>query len=142
MLTDIEIAQQCNMLPITDIAAKLGIAPDELEMYGQYKAKLSYGLLDKISQRKPGKLVLVTAITPTPPAKANPRPPSAWPRASPKSVRRPSSPCANLPWDPASASKAALQAAATPRSSPWKTSTCTLPAISTPSRRPICCSRP
>ena len=66
MLTDIEIAQQCNMLPITDIAAKLGIAPDELEMYGQYKAKLSYGLLDKISQRKPGKLVLVTAITPTP----------------------------------------------------------------------------
>lgn len=40
MLTDIEIAQQCKMLPITDIAAKLGIAPDDLEMYGQYKAKL------------------------------------------------------------------------------------------------------
>ena len=66
MLTDIEIAQQCKMLPITDIAAKLGIAPDDLEMYGQYKAKLSYGLLDKISRNKPGKLVLVTAITPTP----------------------------------------------------------------------------
>ncbi|MBM6985163.1 MAG: formate--tetrahydrofolate ligase [Acidaminococcaceae bacterium] len=66
MLTDIEIAQQCKMLPITDIAAKLGIAPDDLEMYGQYKAKLSYGLLDKISKNKPGKLVLVTAITPTP----------------------------------------------------------------------------
>jgi formate--tetrahydrofolate ligase len=66
MLTDIEIAQQCKMLPITEIAAQLGIGEEDLELYGRYKAKLSYGLLDKIAKNKPGKLVLVTAITPTP----------------------------------------------------------------------------
>ena len=66
MLTDIEIAQQCQMLPITEIAAQLGIGEEDLELYGRYKAKLSYGLLDRVAQRKPGKLVLVTAITPTP----------------------------------------------------------------------------
>ena len=66
MLSDIEIAQQVKMLPITEIAEKLGIGRDDLELYGRYKAKLSYNLIRKVEERKPGKLVLVTAITPTP----------------------------------------------------------------------------
>jgi formate--tetrahydrofolate ligase len=66
MLTDIEIAQQCKMKPITEIAADLGIDAEELELYGKYKAKLSPGLWERVKGRKDGKLVLVTAINPTP----------------------------------------------------------------------------
>ena len=66
MLSDIEIAQQVKMQPVTEIAEKLGIDQDDLELYGKYKAKLSYDLIRKVEDRKPGKLVLVTAITPTP----------------------------------------------------------------------------
>ena len=66
MLSDIEIAQQVKMLPVTEIAEKLGIDQDDLELYGKYKAKFSYDLIRKVEDRKPGKLVLVTAITPTP----------------------------------------------------------------------------
>ncbi len=66
MLTDIEIAQQCEMKPITDIAATLGIDTDELELYGKYKAKLSAELWERIKDRKDGRLILVTAINPTP----------------------------------------------------------------------------
>lgn len=66
MLTDIEIAQQATLQPITDIAATVGIEPQDLEQYGMYKAKLSYGLRKKLSDRPDGKLVLVTAISPTP----------------------------------------------------------------------------
>ena len=66
MLSDIEIAQQVKMLPVTEIAEKLGIDREDLELYGKYKAKLSYDLIRKVEDRKPGKLVLVTAITPTP----------------------------------------------------------------------------
>lgn len=65
-LSDIEIAQQTKMEPIAKVAEKLGIAEDDLELYGRYKAKVSYGLWDKIKDRKDGKLILVTAITPTP----------------------------------------------------------------------------
>lgn len=63
-LTDIEIAQQCKMQPITQIAAAAGIAPEHLEQYGNYKAKISLNTLQGSSRQ--GKLVLVTAITPTP----------------------------------------------------------------------------
>lgn len=63
-LTDIEIAQQCEMRPITEIAAKAHLSPDDIEQYGKYKAKVDLSLLS--SKRKNGKLVLVTAITPTP----------------------------------------------------------------------------
>ena len=66
MLTDIEIAQGCKMKPITDIAKKLGIDEDYLELYGKYKAKLSDTLWEKVKNNKNGKLVLVTAINPTP----------------------------------------------------------------------------
>ncbi len=66
MLTDIEIAQGCKMKPITDIALELGLSDDELELYGKYKAKLSNTLWDKLKSKDDGKLVLVTAINPTP----------------------------------------------------------------------------
>lgn len=63
--SDIEIAQECQMAPITEIAAKAGIDEKYLEQYGKYKAKIDYNLL-KESAQKDGKLVLVTAINPTP----------------------------------------------------------------------------
>ena len=66
MKTDIEIAQEAVMLPITEVAKQLGISPDDLELYGKYKAKLSNEYLDSISENKKGKLILVTAINPTP----------------------------------------------------------------------------
>lgn len=66
MLTDIEIAQQADIRPITEIAEKLGIEDDELELYGRYKAKLSPKINERLANRKDGKLVLVTAINPTP----------------------------------------------------------------------------
>ena len=66
MLSDIEIAQQAKMQKITDVAAKLGISEDDIELYGRYKAKLSRDLIRRMENEKPGKLVLVTAITPTP----------------------------------------------------------------------------
>mgnify|MGYP002773963997 FL=1 len=66
MKSDIEIAQESTMNRITDVAAAFGIEADELEQYGKYKAKLSDDLWDKIKDRPNGKLVLVTAINPTP----------------------------------------------------------------------------
>lgn len=66
MLTDIEIAQQAEMLEIKEIAAKLNIAEEEIEPYGHYKAKLSQKLIDRTASYPDGKLVLVTAINPTP----------------------------------------------------------------------------
>ncbi|MBQ9947068.1 MAG: formate--tetrahydrofolate ligase [Oscillospiraceae bacterium] len=66
MLTDIEIAQQAKMMKIKDIAAKLSVSEDELEPYGHYKAKLSQKLIDRVADKPDGKLILVTAINPTP----------------------------------------------------------------------------
>lgn len=66
MLSDIEIAQQAKVQKITDVAAKLGISEDDIELYGKYKAKLSYDLIRRVKDKKDGKLILVTAITPTP----------------------------------------------------------------------------
>lgn len=66
MKTDIEIAQEAKMVHINEVAAKLDIAEEELELYGKYKAKLSDELIKRIEHNKNGKLVLVTAINPTP----------------------------------------------------------------------------
>ena len=65
-LSDIEIAQQTEMEPIVEVAKKLDIDADDLELYGKYKAKVSFDLWNKVKDNKNGKLVLVTAITPTP----------------------------------------------------------------------------
>lgn len=66
MLSDIEIAQQAKLLPIKEVAAKIGISEDELEFYGKYKAKLSDELANRVQNNPDGKLILVTAINPTP----------------------------------------------------------------------------
>ena len=66
MLSDIEIAKQAKMKKITEIAAKLGISEDELEPYGHYKAKLSESVFERVKDNPDGKLILVTAINPTP----------------------------------------------------------------------------
>ncbi len=66
MLSDIEIAQKAHMLPITEVAAKLGIGEEDIELYGRYKAKLSMDLIKRVQDKPDGKLILVTAITPTP----------------------------------------------------------------------------
>ena len=66
MKTDIEIAHEAKMLPINEIASKLGIEDEELELYGRYKAKINDSFLKRTADRKNGKLILVTAINPTP----------------------------------------------------------------------------
>ena len=67
MLSSLEIAQAATLRPISDIAADAGIEPDELEQYGRYKAKVDLSLLERLADRPDGKLINVTAITPTPP---------------------------------------------------------------------------
>ena len=66
MKTDIQIAQETKMLPIKDVAASIGIKEDDLELYGKYKAKISDELINESKNNKDGKLILVTAINPTP----------------------------------------------------------------------------
>ena len=66
MKTDVQIAQEANMKPIADVAQQLNITEDELELYGKYKAKINLDVLDRLQNRPDGKLVLVTAINPTP----------------------------------------------------------------------------
>ncbi len=66
MKTDVQIAQEANMKPITEIARTLDITDDELELYGKYKAKISLDVLERLKDKPDGKLVLVTAINPTP----------------------------------------------------------------------------
>ena len=66
MKSDIQIAQEATMLPIKEVAASIGIEEDDLELYGKYKAKLSDDLIEKTKNNQDGKLILVTAINPTP----------------------------------------------------------------------------
>lgn len=66
MKTDIEIAQSIELKPITDVVEKLGIQFDDLELYGKYKAKLTFDKIQAVQKEEPGKLILVTAINPTP----------------------------------------------------------------------------
>lgn len=66
VLSDIEIAQQTALEPIVKIAEKVGLTDDDLELYGKYKAKISFDAIKRLSKNEDGKLVLVTAITPTP----------------------------------------------------------------------------
>lgn len=66
MKTDVQIAQEAKLKPITEIAKELGISEDELEQYGRYKAKIGSSLMDRLKDKPDGKLVLVTAINPTP----------------------------------------------------------------------------
>lgn len=65
-MTDIEIAQQAKIKPITEIAERVGLSPEDLELYGKYKAKIEMATIRKLAQEEFGKLVLVTSINPTP----------------------------------------------------------------------------
>ena len=66
MLTDVQIAQNAKMLPIKDVAGQIGLSEDDLELYGKYKAKISLETIKKLENNQDGKLILVTAINPTP----------------------------------------------------------------------------
>jgi len=66
MKSDLEIAQEANLRPISDIAADLGLLEDEVELYGKYKAKVSLGVLGRLQEKPSGKIIDITAITPTP----------------------------------------------------------------------------
>ncbi|MGN1392145.1 MAG: formate--tetrahydrofolate ligase, partial [Sharpea porci] len=66
MLTDVEIAQSTEMENIKDVASRIGLSEDDLELYGKYKAKISLETIKKVENKKDGKLILVTAINPTP----------------------------------------------------------------------------
>jgi len=66
MLSDIEIAQRARLLPIVDIAQRLGIPPEALDPYGRYKAKISLDYIAGLASRPDGKLILVSAMSPTP----------------------------------------------------------------------------
>ena len=66
MKSDVEIAQEAKMRPIEEIAAKIGLAPEELELYGRYKAKVALDAWQRVKERPDGKLILCTAINPTP----------------------------------------------------------------------------
>ena len=66
MLSSLEIAQAAVMRPIADVAAEVGIEPDELDLYGRYKAKVDLSILDRLADAPDAKLINVTAITPTP----------------------------------------------------------------------------
>ena len=65
-MTDIEIAESANVKPIKEIAAKIGLSEDDISPYGKYIAKVPLNALDKLKDKEDGKLVMVTAITPTP----------------------------------------------------------------------------
>ena len=66
MKTDIEIAQEAVLIPIVDVAERIGIGADDLELYGKYKAKISDAYIDSVNEKPDGRLILVTAINPTP----------------------------------------------------------------------------
>ena len=139
-MTDIEIAQAHKMEKIVDVAAKAGIDEKHLELYGNYKAKLDLSEIRKLPRK--AKLILVTAISPTPAGEGKTTTSvgladSLWAIGKP-----PRSACESPPWAPCLASRAALPAAATLRSSPWRISTYTSPATSTPSALPTTCWPP
>ena len=66
MLTDVQIAQNTKMLPIREVASKIGLSEDDLELYGKYKAKIGFEAIDRMKDKEDGRLILVTAINPTP----------------------------------------------------------------------------
>ena len=128
MLSDIEIAQQAEMQKIREVAAGLSIEEDDLEYYGHYKAKLSESLFQKLEDKPNGKLILVTAINPTPAGEGK------------------TTVSVGLADALRCIGKKSVVALREPSLGPvfrlfrWRTSTCTLQAICTPSPQPITCS--
>ena len=97
MKTDIEIAQEAAMIPIKEVAASYGISEEDLELYGRYKAKLTDELWEEVKDRPDGKLVLVTAINPTPAGEGKTTTTVGLGEAFGKMDKRPSSRCVSRP---------------------------------------------
>ena len=97
MKTDIEIAQEAVMEPIGKVAEQIGIGEDDLELYGKYKAKLSDDLIKRVQDRPDGKLVLLTAINPTPAEKEKLQQVLAWHRLFVKWAKRQFLHCVSRP---------------------------------------------
>ena len=122
MKTDIQIAQETEMLPIKEVAVQYGISEDDLELYGKYKAKLSDELWNEVKDRPDGKLVLVTAINPTPAGEGKTTTSSRpWPGADESRKEDHAGAAGSRPLGRALESKAALPAAAMPRWCRWRT---------------------
>ena len=98
MMTDIEIAQSAELYSIDRIAEKAGIPAGAAEPYGSSKAKITEDFLQKQEGKPQGKLILVTAVNPTPAGEGKPRPPSGWRRRCAVWGKRRSLPCASLRW--------------------------------------------
>ena len=127
MLSDIQIAQQAALKPITKIAQELGIEEEELEPYGRYKAKVNDKLFQRVKDRKDGRLVLVTAINPTPAGEGKTTVTTGLGQAMAKIGKK-----AVIALREPSLAREAPREAVILRCSRWRISIFTLPAICTP----------
>jgi len=141
--SDIEISQAAKKRLIVDIAReKLGIGPEHLEPYGHYKAKISMDFIKSLKNRPNGKLILVSAITPTPAGEGKTTTTVGLTDAL-NHIGKKAMLCLREPsLGPSFGMKGGAAGAAMPRSCRWKTSIFTSPAISTPSPRRTICSPP
>ena len=130
MKTDVQIAQEAQMKPIVEVASQLDISDDELELYGKYKAKISPDVLERLKDRPNGKLVLVTAINPTPAGEGKTTTNVGLSMALNKLGKKTITTLEEPSLDRASALRAALPAADIPRWYRWMISTCILPGTS------------
>ncbi len=131
MKSDIEIAQEAKMKPITEIAASLGLADEDVIPYGRYKAKINHRLIHKASRQ--GKMILVTAISPTPAGEGKTTTSVGLADAM-NALGKKTMLCLREPsLGPVFVSRAARPAAAMPRWCPWRISTSTLPVTCMPS---------
>ena len=120
-MTDIEIAHKCALKNISEIAEAAGIDEAYVEPYGRHKAKVSLDLLREKAAAPDGKLILVTAITPTPAGEGKTTTSIGLTDALRRCGKTRSPRCASRRWGRCSASRAARPAAAMPRSSRWRT---------------------
>ena len=120
MKTDIQIAQEAVMEPIVNVAAQLGISEEVLEQYGRYKAKISDEFINSIQDNPDGKLILVTAINPTPAGEGKTTTSVGLGQAIGQLGKKAVIALREPSLGPALASKAALPAADTRRLCPWK----------------------
>ena len=141
MKTDVQIAQEAQMKPIVEVASQLDISDDELELYGKYKAKISPDVLERLKDRPNGKLVLVTAINPTPAGEGKTTTNVGLSMALNKLGKKTITTLREPSLGPCFCIKAALPAADIPRWYRWMISTCILPGISMPSLRHTTCWR-
>ena len=133
VLSDIEIANSVQMKPITDIAAELGLTEDDISLYGKYKAKIDSNQLEQLKDKEDGKLILVTAISPTPAGEGKTTTSVGLVDAlSAIGEKKPSLLSANLLLALSLGSRVELPVAGTPKWFQWKISTFTLPETSMP----------